>query len=94
MVEPMVSELGWLGISPKVCQMLEGTYDPPEGVDDATRLLIQQFRKNDKAKMDKRPWKITPEEWQSFWRGAKEKKHHVQASCSILECGKQVPLVS
>jgi hypothetical protein len=55
LVEPMVSEVGWIGIGPKVCQMLEGAYDPPEGVDDATRLIIEQFRKNDKTKMDKRP---------------------------------------
>jgi hypothetical protein len=74
MVEPMVSKVGWLGIGPKVRQMLEGMYDPPEGVDDATRLRIEQFRRNDKAKRDKRPWKITTEEWQNFWRGAKEKK--------------------
>jgi hypothetical protein len=55
MVEPMVSEVGWLGIGPKVCQMLEGTYDPLEDVDDAIRLLIEQFRRNDEAKKDKRP---------------------------------------
>jgi hypothetical protein len=55
MVEPMVSKLVWLGIGPTVCQMLKGTYDPPEGVDDATRLLIEQFSRSDKAKMDKRP---------------------------------------
>jgi hypothetical protein len=28
MVEPMVSEVGWLGICPKVCQIPEGTYAP------------------------------------------------------------------
>jgi hypothetical protein len=51
----MVNEVGWLGIGTKVCQMLDGTYDPPEGVDDATRLLIEQFRRNNEARMDKRP---------------------------------------
>jgi hypothetical protein len=35
--------------------MLEGTYDPLEDVDDAIRLLIEQFRRNDEAKKDKRP---------------------------------------
>jgi hypothetical protein len=55
MVEPMVSEVGWLGIGPKVCQILEGMYDPPKGVDGATRLFIEQFRRNDKSKKEKRP---------------------------------------
>jgi hypothetical protein len=55
MVEPMVSQGGWLGIGPKVCQTLDGTYDPPEGVDDTTRLRIEQFRRNCKARMYNRP---------------------------------------
>jgi hypothetical protein len=77
MVEPMASEVGWLGIGPKVCQMLGGTYEPPEGVDDATRLLIEQFCRNYKARTYAKPCKITTEEWQGFWRVAKE-----NASCA------------
>jgi hypothetical protein len=55
MAEPMISEVGWIGIGSKLCQTLDITYDPREGVDDATGLHIEQFCRNDKAKIDKRP---------------------------------------
>jgi hypothetical protein len=29
MVEPKANEVEWLGLCPKVCQMLEGMYYPP-----------------------------------------------------------------
>jgi hypothetical protein len=42
-------DMGWLGIGPSVCMMLDGTYEPPEEVDEYTKNLIQQFRPNHKA---------------------------------------------
>jgi hypothetical protein len=37
-------DVEWLGIGPSVCMMLDGTYEPPEEVDEYTKKLIKQFR--------------------------------------------------
>jgi hypothetical protein len=66
-------DVGWLGISPAVCMMLDGTYDPPEKVDEYTKKLIKQFRKNREATDHDPLYKITPEEWKSFRKGATER---------------------
>jgi hypothetical protein len=72
-------DVRWLGIVPTVCMMLDGTYDPPEEVEEYTKKLIKQFRQNHKS-TEHDPWnKITPEGWKSFWKGATD-----QASCDIL----------
>jgi hypothetical protein len=33
MIPPLSDEVGWLGVGPPVCMMLDGTYETPEGVD-------------------------------------------------------------
>jgi hypothetical protein len=33
-------DVGWLGIGPSVCMMLDGTYEPHEDVDEYTKKLI------------------------------------------------------
>jgi hypothetical protein len=60
----------WVGIGPAVCMMLDGTYEPPEEVDEYTKKLIKQFQQNRKATEHGPLYKITPEEWKSFWKGA------------------------
>jgi hypothetical protein len=78
----------WLGIGPALCMMLDITYEPPEEVDEYTNKLIKQFRKNRKATEHDPLYKITREEWKSFWKGATER---TSCGCDILhlEHGKQ-----
>jgi hypothetical protein len=64
--------------------ILDGTYDPPEEVDEYTKKLIKQFRQNRKATEHDPLYKITPEEWKSFWKGATERK---SCGCDILHFG-------
>ena len=40
MIEPLCSELGFLGITNATCQILAGTYQPPPGVADITHKFI------------------------------------------------------
>jgi hypothetical protein len=54
-------DVGWVGICPAVCMMLDGTYEPPEEVDEYTKKLIKQFQKNRKATEHDPLYKITPE---------------------------------
>jgi hypothetical protein len=58
----------WLWTGPAVCMMLDGTYEPPEEVDEYTKKMINQFRQNRKAAEHDPLYKITPEEWKSFWK--------------------------
>jgi hypothetical protein len=53
--------------------ILDGTYDPPEEVDEYTKKLIKQFRQNRKSTEHDPLYKITPDEWKSFWKGATER---------------------
>jgi hypothetical protein len=66
-------DVGWVGIGPAVCMMLDGTYEPSEEVDEYTKKLIKQFRKNRKATEHDPLYKITPEEWKSFCKGSTER---------------------
>jgi hypothetical protein len=74
----------WLGIGPAVCIMLDGTYEPPEELDEYTKKLIKQFRENRKETEHDPLYKITPEEWKSFWKGATER---TSCGCDILHFG-------
>jgi hypothetical protein len=77
-------DVGWVGIGPVVCMMLDGTYEPPEEVDEYTKKLIKQFRKNRKATAHDPLYKITPEEWKSFWKVATERK---SCGCDLFNFG-------
>jgi hypothetical protein len=77
-------DMGWLGIGPSVCMMLDGTYEPPEEVDEYTKKLIKQFRKNCKATEHDPLYKITPEERKSFWKVATDR---TSCGCDILHVG-------
>jgi hypothetical protein len=46
------------------------TPPPPKEVDEYTKKLIKQFWQNLKATEHDPLYKITPEEWKSFWKGA------------------------
>jgi hypothetical protein len=72
--------VGWLGTGPSVCMMLDGTYDPPEEVDEYIKKLSKQFQQNFKAA----EYDPSPEEWNSFCKGATERK---SCGCDILHFG-------
>jgi hypothetical protein len=74
-------DLGWLGTGISVCMMLDGNYAPPEEVDEYTKKLIKQ---NGTATEHDPLYKITLEEWKSFWKGATER---TSCGCDILHFG-------
>ena len=45
MIEPLASELGYLGITDSCEKILEGSYIPPEGVNRYTRELLQHMQR-------------------------------------------------
>jgi hypothetical protein len=53
-------------------------------VDEYTKKLIKQFRQNRKATGHDPLYKITPEEWKAFWKGATERTF---CGCDILHFG-------
>jgi hypothetical protein len=70
MTGALQEDVGWLGIGPALCMMLDGTYEPPEEVDEYTKKLIKQFQQNRKATEHDPLYNITPDERKSFWKGA------------------------
>jgi hypothetical protein len=77
-------DVGWVWIGPAVCMMLDGTYETPEEVEEYTKKLIKKFRQNHKATEHDPLYKITPEEWKSFWKGPAER---TSCGCDILHFG-------
>jgi hypothetical protein len=53
-------------------------------VDEYTKKLINQFWQNHRATEHEPLYKIYPEEWKSFWRGATER---TSCGCDILHFG-------
>jgi hypothetical protein len=53
--------------------MLDGTYEPPDEVDEYTKKLICQFGQNHKAQEHDPKYKVTAEEWKGFFKGATER---------------------
>jgi hypothetical protein len=84
MTGALQEDVGWLWMGLAVCMMLDGTYEPPTEVDEYTKKLIKQFRQNRKATKHDPLYKITPEEWKSFWKGAKERTF---CGCDIQHFG-------
>jgi hypothetical protein len=84
MTGALQEDVGWVGIGPEVCMMVDGIYEPSEEVDEYTKKLIKQFWQNCKATEHDPLYKITPEEWKSFCKGATERK---SCECDILHFG-------
>ena len=69
----LIHQLGYLGDSTIAQQIIEGTYDIPEEVDDATAMILTEIGKigvhltNGDTTIT-----ITPEEFQFFWRRIRE----------------------
>jgi hypothetical protein len=85
MAGALQEDVGWVGIVPEVCMMLDVPYaPPPQEVDEYTTKLIKQFRKKIKATEHEPLNKTTPKEWKSFWKGATER---MSCGCDILHFG-------
>jgi hypothetical protein len=61
--------------------MMDGTYEPPEELDEYNKKLIKRFMKNHKAK-EHDP--LYTDEWRYFWKGATER---TSCGCDILYFG-------
>jgi hypothetical protein len=69
---PLSDEVGRLSVGTSICMILDGTYKPLAELDEYTRKLIVQFQQKRKAKRESPELQIRPEEWKTFWKGAKE----------------------
>ena len=68
MKEPLVTDFNFLGIGPSAKQVLEGTYEPPEGVDHYAELFLQQLVQTAEAKGgDPQATWLDTETWQKSW---------------------------
>ena len=69
----LLEQLGYLGDTEIAQQLVEGRYELPEDLDDATTLLLQEIGRvgiqltNGEVKID-----ISPEEFQYFWKRIRE----------------------
>jgi hypothetical protein len=84
MAGALQEDVGWLGTGPALFMMSDGIYEPPEKVDEYTKKLIKHFQQNRKATEHDPLYKITPEEWKSFW---KVKTKRTSCVCDILHFG-------
>ena len=73
MQEPLRSELGLLGQTEAAQQILAGTYECPDGVDDYTRSFIDSLVACAPAQEPKISCKITKDDYQSFWKKCNER---------------------
>jgi hypothetical protein len=71
-------------LGPSVYVIPAGTYEPTDDLDKYTKKLIKNFRQNSKAKEHDPLYKITPDEWRSFCKGAAE---WTSCGCEILHLG-------
>ena len=71
--DPLLSDLGYLGVTDASRQILAGTYACPPGVDDFTKdfLSCLQFSQN-VSPDDKIQTSITKEDFQRYWHKARE----------------------
>jgi hypothetical protein len=74
MMEPLRSELGFLGTTEAARQILAGTYVPPPGVDEMTRQFLSALQATAPLHPDNRiSCEITRQDFQQHWRRAKER---------------------
>ena len=67
-------DIGHLADGPAAQQILEGTYEYPDDLDPATRLLFEEASATYKAlSPTKVATYVTPEDFKLFWRTAKER---------------------
>ena len=71
--EPLLSDFGYTGATPSADAVLDGTYQPPPGTDDLTRLLLQHMARppSISAHTTSPDW-VSTEDHQRSWSRAKE----------------------
>ena len=70
----LVKQLGYLTDTEIAQQLIEGTYDIPDEVDDATTLILEEIgRIGMQMTNGDITVTISPEEFQHFWRRGKER---------------------
>ena len=69
----LIYQLGYLGDSEIATQIVKGTYEIPDEVDDATALILEEIGRIgvDLTNGDK-TMSITPEDFRFFWKRVKE----------------------
>jgi len=82
---PLFDDIGFLGDTEQVQQILEGTYVFPEGTDPATRLLLEEaaITYSKMSKEDIATY-VTAEDFQYYWQRANER---ISSSYSGLHFG-------
>jgi hypothetical protein len=74
MTAPLVHDLGYMGTTKAARQILEGTYEPPPGVDDLTRQFFAELQAT--APLDpanRISCEITRQDFQHHWRRSRER---------------------
>lgn len=73
MMEPLLSDLGYLGDTTEADEILQGTYQPPAGTDYYAKLFLRELRMPDNVKLHPMPqMDVTPEGNRSAWLKQKE----------------------
>lgn len=73
MTEPLLSELGFLADTPAAFEILQGTYQPPDGVDYYTTLFLRELRMPDNVRDNPMPQiDVTPANNRLAWTKQKE----------------------
>lgn len=74
MQEPLHNLIGPLGLNQTADEILQGTFNPPDTIDDETRNVIQHMRINDRVILQG-PLRngCTTREFQRFWKKRREK---------------------
>lgn len=74
MQDPLLSDLGYLADTDAAEQILAGTYECPEGVDEYTRDFLQCLQRPSQIEQDASiDTSISRSDFQDFWKNAKER---------------------
>ena len=74
MQEPLLSDLGYFGDTMVAQQILDGTYECPDGMDDYTREFLQSLQQSRHISPDEQiDTDITKEDFQAYWKKAQER---------------------
>ena len=87
LLDPLLSDLGYLGITDVSRQILAGTYACPPSVDDFTKdfLSCLQFFQN-VSPDDKIRTSITKEDFQQYWHKARECTSSLISGHAMISC--------
>ena len=74
MQEPLLLHLGYFGDTMVAQQILDGTYECPDGMDNYTREFLQSLQQSRHISPDEQiDTDITKEDFQAYWKKARER---------------------